>query len=179
VHANTCSGIAQQPLAFAGVFTGLPGRAPAAAERDAVTLPTLQPSADDPRTSPYPVWRPNAQYPGGYQVAWHAVVYQAKWSNQGVDPSVGTGSPGTTPWSLVGPVRPGDSAPRPSPTVRDVTQEWNPGVLYVRGDRVLFDGLPYEARWSTKADAPSTEYPIGPEQPWRALFTVPGEPVVP
>ena len=46
-----------------------------------------------------------------------------------------------------------------------------------RGDRVLFDKLPYQARWSTTGDAPSTEYPIGPDDPWQPLFTVPGEPV--
>ena len=178
VHANTCSGIDQQPLAFASVFSGLPGRAPAAGS-DVVTIPTVQATADDPRTSPYPVWRPNAQYPSGYKVVWRGVVYQAKWSTQGVNPSAAAESSGTMPWSLVGPVNPTDAAPHPSPTVSGVTKEWNPDILYVRGDRVLFDGLPYEARWSSKADAPSTEFPIGPEQSWRPLFQVPGEPVVP
>jgi chitinase len=179
VHANTCSGVAQRPLQFASVFTRLPGQAPSAEGRDAVTIPTVQATADDPRTSPYPVWRPNAQYPAGYKVVWHGIVYQAKWSNQGVDPATAVAGSGAVPWSLVGPVHPGDSAPRPSPSVTGVTEEWNPGTVYVRGDRVLFDGLPYEARWSTKADAPSREYPIGPEQPWRPLFVVPGEPVAP
>jgi chitinase len=178
VHANTCSGIDQKALAFASVFTGLPGRAPASGS-DVVTIPTMQAAADDARTSPYPVWRPNAQYPGGYKVVWHGVVYQAKWSTQGVDPSAAGEGTNTMPWSLIGPVKPTDEALRPTPSVSGVTAEWNPVILYVRGDRVLFDGLPYEARWSSKADAPSTEYPVGPEQPWRPLFQVPGEPVTP
>jgi chitinase len=57
-----------------------------------------------------------------------------------------------------------------------VTLVWSPTTVYARGDRVLFDGLPYEAKWSTKGEAPSTEYPIDPGEAWRPLFIVPGEP---
>jgi chitinase len=177
VHSNTCSGVAQDSLAFSSVFAGLPGGSVGTSGRDAVTVPTLDATVDDPKKSPYPVWRLSAQYIGGYKVVWHDVVYQAKWANAGVDPSATGDTTSPTPWSVVGPVSASDTAPAPSPTVTDVKAKWDTTVVYARGDRVLLDGLPYEARWSNKAEAPSTDYPIGPDEPWEPLFTVPGEPV--
>jgi chitinase len=175
VHSNTCSGVPQDALAFSSVFAGLPGRAVGASQQ-AIAIPNQQAVVDDPKTSPYPVWRLTAQYVGGYKVVWHGVVYTAKWSNSGVDPSA-TGSPNTpTPWSVVGPVVSADTAPKPVPLVTGITDEWSGTTVYVRGDKVLFAGLPYEARWSTKGDSPSTDFPIGPDEPWQPLFSVPGEP---
>ncbi len=176
VHSNTCSGVAQQPLAFAQVFAALPGRAPSASATDAIVVPDRSPSSDDPARSPYPVWRPTAQYPEGYKVVWHGSVYQAKWFNQGADPSIAAANPWETPWALIGPVGPDDVAPTITTVPAGTYASWSPTALYQRGDRVDFDGLPYEARWSTKGDAPSTLFPVGAESPWEPLFTVPGEP---
>ena len=67
VLSNTCSGVTQQPLEFANVFTSLTGRAPYRSPSDAVTVPDQQATADDPATSPYPIWRPDAEYPAGLQ----------------------------------------------------------------------------------------------------------------
>jgi chitinase len=168
--------VAQTPLAFSQVFAGLPGQATGTAGRDSIAIPDQQTVVDDAATSPYPVWRLTAQYVGGYKVVWHAVVYEAKWSNSGVDPTA-DGSPNSpAPWSVIGPVDRTETAPRPTTTVTGVTAAWDAGTLYVRGDRVLVGHLPYQARWSTKGDTPSTDYPIGPDEPWQALFTVPGEP---
>ena len=177
VHSNTCSGVEQEPLAFSQVFAGLPGSAVGSSGRDSVAIEDRQAVTDDPKTSPYPVWRLTAQYVNGYKVVWHGVVYEAKWTNQGQDPT-STGDPANpTPWSVIGPVSPTETAPQPSPLVTGVTAEWSAATVYIRGDKVLFDKLPYQARWSNKGDAPSTEYPIGPDEPWAPLFTVPGEPV--
>jgi chitinase len=175
VHSNTCSGVAQDALAFSSVFAGLPGHAVGASQQ-AIAIPNQQAVVDDPTTSPYPVWRLNAQYVGGYKVVWHGVVYEAKWSNSGVDPSATGSANAPTPWSVVGPVGTGETAPKPSPLVTGVTAEWSASTVYIRGDKVLFQGLPYEARWSTEGDAPSTDYPIGPDEPWQPLFSIPGEP---
>ncbi|WP_045742784.1 chitinase [Actinoplanes rectilineatus] len=178
VHSNTCSGVDQETLAFTSVFMGLPGEAVGTSGREAVTIPTRTAAEDDPSTSPYPVWRYTAQYVRGYKVVWRGVVYEAKWTNQGVDPSTVTSSSDSpTPWSVVGPVGPSESAPQPSSTVTDVTETWNTEKVYARKDRVLFENLPYEARWSSKGEAPSTEYPIGPDEPWQPLFVIPGEPL--
>jgi chitinase len=176
VHSQTCSGVTQKALDFTGVYAGLPGHAPDAPSGDAIVLPTQQPNADDPRTSPYPVWRPTAQYPENYKVVWHGMVYQAKWYTQGSDPSALTGNGAPNPWALLGPVETKDAAPQPVPAVTGVTTIWNATALYAKGDRVLFNGLPYQARWLTKGDTPATEYPIGNDSPWQPLFTIPGEP---
>jgi chitinase len=178
VHSNTCSGVSQDALAFSLVFADLPGHAVGISGRESVAIPAREPAVDDPRTSPYPVWRLTAQYVGGYKVVWHGVVYEAKWANQGADPMAPGDASSPSPWSVIGPVAAAETAPRPSPTVTGVTAAWNPATVYGRGDRVLFDGLPYQARWSTTGDAPSTAYPISPDDPWGPLFTVPGEPVI-
>ncbi|MFI5933815.1 chitinase [Actinoplanes sp. NPDC051494] len=177
VHSNTCSGVSQEALAFSQVFVGLPGSAVGTSGRDSVAISDQSAITDDPAKSPYPVWRLSAQYVANYKVVWHGVVYEAKWANQGNDPS-SSGDAGTpTPWSVIGPVSTTDVAPKPTPTVTGVTDLWNETTVYARGARVVFDGLPYQARWSNTGDAPSTEYPIGPDDPWLPLFTVPGEPV--
>jgi chitinase len=176
VHSATCSGIEQQPLEFSQLYAQLPGRASDASTTDAIVLPSRQSAADDPNTSPYPIWRPTAQYPLNYKVVWHQMVYQAKWFNQGVDPSVSPGNGTPSPWALLGPVEPTDGPPQPIPTVTGVTDIWDPMTLYSKGDQVLFDGLPYVARWLTSGDTPETEFPVGNQSPWKPLFVLPGEP---
>ena len=178
VHSNTCSGVAQDALAFSSVFAGLPGSAVGTSGRDSVAIPDQEPIVDDPETSPYPVWRLSALYVRGYKVVWHGVVYEAKWSTQGIDPSAAGDGSTPNPWSVIGPVGPAEKAPRPSPSVTGVKTDWDPATVYARGDRVLFDTLPYQARWSNKGEAPSTAYPTDPDDPWLPLFDVPGEPVI-
>jgi chitinase len=175
VHSNTCSGVPQDALAFSSVFADLPGQA-VGASAPAIAIPDQQAVVDDEKTSPYPVWRLSAQYVGGYKVVWHGVVYEAKWSNSGTDPTAAGSSNSPTPWSVIGPVGTADKTPTPTTTVTGVSAQWNETTMYVRGQRILYGGLPYQARWSTKGDLPSTDYPIGPDEPWLPLFTVPGEP---
>jgi chitinase len=78
---------------------------------------------------------------------------------------------------VIGPVGPDETAPVPVPAVTGVTAKWNTATEYARGDRVMFEGLPYQARWPAQGAAPSTDYPIGPDEPWQPLFAIPGEPV--
>ena len=44
---------------------------------------------------------------------------------------------------------------------------------------MLFDQLPYEARWPVQGQAPSTLFPVGPDSAWRPLFEIAGEPDAP
>jgi chitinase len=176
VHSNTCSGVRQDALAFSKVFAGLPGQAAGAAGRDSVDIPNQAATVDNPKTSPYPVWRLTAMYVGGYKVVWHGVVYEAKWANSGIDPAAAPAAGTESAWSVIGPVSPVEKAPKPTPTVTGVTETWTPGTVYHKGNRVLFGGLPYEAKWTTKDDTPSTQFPTDADDPWQPLFTVPGEP---
>ena len=179
VHSNTCSGVEQEPLAFAGVFTSLPGRAPVSATAESVTEASRPVVVDDPATSPYPIWRPEAQYPEGYKVVRRGYVYQAKWYISGQDPATPVSVPSDTAWSLLGPVDPSDEPFTPTTVPAGTHPEWEPGVLYPTGAQVLFDGLPYEARWNNKDDVPSTLFPVDPDSAWLPLFTQPGEPTNP
>lgn len=177
VHSTTCSGVEQKPLAFVNAFGGLGSGGPA------VRLdPEGGPASgglvvDNPATSPFPIWRPGGQYPTGYRVVWHGQVYEARWyAAAGIDPSLSSTAGSVSPWALLGAVTRTDVAPKPVPTVTGVTTPWDPTVLYQRGDRVLFNGLPYEARWASRDTSPGTLFPIGPDEAWAPLFTLPGEP---
>lgn len=179
VLSNTCSSVEQEPWEFANVFISLPGRDPSLPETEAVTVLDQQRAVDDPATSPFPIWRPDAQYPAGYKTVRKGIVYQAKWYNHGEDPATVVGDPWDSPWSLVGPVSP-DDEPFTPPTVPTGTYpEWDPDEFYSTGDRVLLEGLPYEARWPNEKEVPSVLFPVGPDSAWRPLFTVPGEPESP
>jgi chitinase len=176
VVSDTCSSVPQAAQAFAKVFTTLPGRAPALARADDVTVHDQRQVVDDPTRSPYPVWRPEAQYPEAYKVVRRGVVYQAKWYTQGQDPASTASNPWDTPWALVGPVGPDDVPFTPVTVPAGTHPDWNPETLYGRGDAVLLDGLPYEARWPTKGEVPPSLFPVGPDSAWVPLFAIPGEP---
>ncbi|HVV89618.1 MAG TPA: chitinase, partial [Solirubrobacterales bacterium] len=87
--SNTCSGVEQKPLEFTHIFGELPGTKTAHREEaEAAAASQARPSAeaDDPATSPYPIWRPAAAYTAGYKVVWQGQIYQAGWWNQGTPP---------------------------------------------------------------------------------------------
>lgn len=107
---------------------------------------------------------------------WRGNVYEARWYAVGTAPSLPAAAGVPSPWALLGAVQTQESAPEPVPTVTDVSDVWNPDALYQRGARVLLDGLPYEARWANRGVAPGTLFPIGPDEAWAPLFTIPGEP---
>lgn len=176
VHSNTCSGVEQEPLAFSNAFGELTGRAPYLPNADAITVPDRTQAVDDPASSPYPVWRPDASYPEGYKVVRAGKVFQAKWYTQGDDPSAVVANPWDSPWTLVGPVSPDDAPFTPTTVASGTYPAWSHDQLYAQGDRVLFEGLPYEARWPNQAEAPSTLFPVGPDSAWKPLFDIAGEP---
>ena len=172
VLSNTCSSVQQDALQFANVFTSL--SASDSGNAVSVTVPDRQQVADDPTTSPFPIWRPEAKYPAGYKVVRGGQVYQAKWYTQ--DPTATVVNAWETPWTLVGPVSPSDAPFTPSTLAPGTDPPWQPDHLYAKGDRVLFDGLPFEARWPSQGEAPPTLFPVGPDAGWSPLFTIAGEP---
>ena len=54
---------------------------------------------------------------------------------------------------------------------------WSSSAQYQAGARVLFDGLPYQAKWYNSGDSPAAEPSDPSGSPWTPLFTIPGEPV--
>jgi chitinase len=178
VASNTCSGVAQSPLQFTRILSRLPGTtrartitaAASAAPETAAEVP------DDQAGSPYPVWQATAAYTTGFQVVWQHAIYQAKWWSQGTAPdSIAAGT--ASSWLLIGPVPAGSHAPVAQLLDTRHHPTWSPGAVYHAGDRVTFGGLPFQARYWTRGDQPSSGLPATPQSPWEPLYTDRGEPV--
>jgi len=56
---------------------------------------------------------------------------------------------------------------------------WSGTATYRKGERVLVDGLAYEAKWFTRGDPPQEQAANVWDSPWLPLFTIPGEPAAP
>ncbi len=181
VVSDSCSGVAQSLGEFAGILGAVAGGAdPSAVVTDSTTSPSesVAPTsvagiADDPATSPYPIWNANQSYPKGTQIVWHRNVYQAKWYTTDDQPDIPVASADLTPWTLIGPVLPGET-PAPTPTLPAGTYpEWNATDVYVAGSRVLLNGVGYQAKFWTQGTTPGAP-PSKPGEttPWE-LVTVP------
>jgi chitinase len=173
VLSNTCSGTAESSLQFAQAFGQLPGSASAASSAGSV-----QPAQADtsPADAPYPQWSAAADYPLGYKVVENGEIYQAKWYNSGDDPSAQVQYAWQTPWELIGPVLPGDHAPDIAKLPAGTHPAWSLSTQYQAGDKILYQGLPYQARWVNQGVSPASESTDPSGSPWQALYTIPGEP---
>jgi chitinase len=170
--SDSCSGIDQGNLKFATVlgneFNGSPDdQSGNVTTTEPSAVPT--PVADDPATSPYPIWSPTASYPKGTKIVWHGFVYVAKYWTQGDIPDNPVLQASETPWELVGPVLPGET-PVAIPTLPPGTYtEWVGTTIYTKGERVQFDGGSYEAKWWTQGDSPQAAGENPDSSPWHRL----------
>jgi chitinase len=187
VVSPNCSGISQHPAEFTKIFAGVDsatsvkgtaksagvatGHAtPSAGPASGSSLaPSVRNEVDDPATSPYQIWNPDQAYPKDTKVVWHHNVYQAKWYTQGDTPDAPVDSASATPWTLIGPVLPGEH-PVVMPTLSaGVYPAWDPTVAYVGGQRVLYDGYGYQAKWWTQGDVPGGPSQSSAGNPWELL----------
>lgn len=171
VVQTSCSGIDQQGVLFADVLGDDTTDALPAPQATTSPSPTPTPASteitDDPATSPYQIWDPLGTYPAGTKVVWKNNVYQAKWWTSGADPTTPTATEYDNPWTLIGPVLPGDT-PAPLPTVPAGTYDaWDAATVYVAGDRVQVDGVPYQAKWWNQGQQPGEALPGG--SPWTLI----------
>ncbi|WP_234407232.1 chitinase [Microterricola viridarii] len=169
--SDACSGVAQGDASFSAILgTGFTGTPSSGAGIETTLEPIPQEDlADDPATSPYPIWSADASYRAGTKVVWHHNVYQAKWWTKGDVPDNPVLQSFETPWTLIGPVLPGET-PIPIPTLEPGTfPEWSGSAIYDKGARVLFDGLPYEAKWWTQGDSPQAAETEPDNSPWMPL----------
>ena len=172
VVSSNCSGVAQQADAFSRILgkfrtgrdtAGLPARA---APKPTATRTSI---VDNPATSPYPIWNPDLSYQAGTKIVWHRNVYLAKWWTQGDTPDAPVAYAGDTPWTLIGPVLPGEH-PQPTPTVSAGTYPaWNVQHVYRAGDRVVYKGVGYRAKWYTKGDVPGVLVTDPGQTPWELI----------
>lgn len=174
VVSDSCSGVDQGDSTFAAILAqGFDGQL-VSASATPTTVTTATPGAtatDDPETSPYPVWsEDDAAYSAGVKVVWHGNVYVAKWWTQGKpEPDDPTLTADQSAWTLVGPVLDTDP-PYSLPTLAPGTYpDWSAVTVYQAGDRVLYDGTAFEARWANQAVSPSAGITDHDYATWRML----------
>ncbi|MBI1378391.1 MAG: glycosyl hydrolase family 18 [Frankiales bacterium] len=180
VVQTSCSGVDQGDASYAAVLAAHSDGAPLGPQSPApTTSPTATPVAtpstpsslvDDPAHSPFPIWDPLGTYPGGTKVVWHHQVYQARYWTTGFAPDTPVASSYDSPWTLLGPVLPGDT-PAPLPTLAPGTYpQWDPAQAYVAGSRVQLGLVPYQAKWWTQGQKPGVAVSGG--SPW--VLVAPG-----
>ena len=171
VVSGSCSGVDSPRFAFSQALgDGFDGDIAQSEE-----IPTAQDLGDngvvvdDPERSPYQIWQENGVYPKGVKVVWHGNVYEAKWWNKNDLPDHPVLQAWETPWQLVGPVLLNEE-PIAQPTLPKGTYpRWDGEVVYDGGDRVLFDGTPFQAKWWTQGDSPAASSSHPDSSPWISL----------
>ena len=172
VVSTSCSGVNQGTERFADLLgNGFNGSIKLSA--DLVTVSdanaTTQQTPDDPATSPYTIWSQTSAYIQGTKVVWHHNVYQAKWWTQGEVPDNPVLQTWQTPWELVGPVLP-DEKPVQQPTLPAGTYpDWVGTKIYNTGDRILFEGVPYQAKWWNQGQSPAAYSSSPASSAWAPL----------
>jgi chitinase len=124
---------------------------------------------DDPAKSPYQIWSKSGTYLEGTKVVWHQNVYEAKWWTQGDAPDNPVLQTYESPWKLIGPVLPGETPLPPSTLPAGTYPEWSGAGVYDTGQRVLFKGVPYQAKWWTQGESPAAASSDAESSPWVPL----------
>lgn len=168
IVSNYCSGVDQGQESFAVTLGDGLTDTGTAGSHTPVPLPSAS-ATDDPATSPYPIWNPDTRYLAGSKIVWHGMVYEAKWWTRGDVPDDPMVSGAESPWDLVGPVLPGET-PYVVPMLPPGTYpDWSGDTVYHEGDRVLYDGVLFEAKWWTQGDSPAAASDDPDGSPWIPL----------
>ncbi|MDA8400653.1 hypothetical protein [Ferrimicrobium acidiphilum] len=173
IYSTTCSGTPQSNLQFSNIFShALNGSI--TSHRAVIQAPTD--ISTNPANAPYPIWQPNFPYPEHYKVVWNGYVYQAKYYNQGSQPTQTYQYSYQTPWLLVGPVLKTDHAPVIPKLKPGTYPTWNSKQAYNTGTDVELGGYGYQAKYYTQGDNPASAQSNPNTSPWKPLFNLPGEP---
>ncbi|MEW9699552.1 chitinase [Paenibacillus sp. SI8] len=170
--SNACSGVQQTQYGFSDLLgMGYKGNIVTSAglitTSDQVSASQQEP--DDPATSPYQIWSPKAIYLTGQKVVQHHNVYEAKWWTKGDVPDNPVLQSWQTPWNLIGPVLPGEK-PIPQPTVpKNTYPSWLEAAIYDAGQRVIFEGVPYQAKWWSQGESPASALSDPDSSAWAPL----------
>jgi chitinase len=171
VVSDSCSGIKQDKFQFAqllgeGFTTSLSLSAGVVTTNDK-NANEVKP--DDPATSPYQIWTASGSYLEGTKVVWHRNVYETKWWTQGDLPDSPVLQSWQTPWKLVGPVLPGEKLIPQQTLPAGTYADWDGTATYNTGQRVLFNGVPYQAKWWNQGNSPAAASANHDNSPWTPL----------
>jgi chitinase len=171
VVSDGCSGVSGEPYAFTQALSQ-------SFDGDLAQSSTLitqddpdanQQIVDDPETSPYQIWFEKGTYVKGSKVVLRGHVYEAKWWTRGDLPDNPVLQSWETPWQLIGPVLEGEK-PIPQATLPTGTYpEWNSTTVYQAEDRVLFDNIPYEAKFWNQSQSPDSSVYNPDSSAWQPL----------
>jgi len=116
-------------------------------------------------------WLNTSIYVANDQVIYNNKYYQAKWWSRGDVP----GAKANTPWKEIPSI---DTSSNSSTSVSSTSvsstssssstssaEKWDNKSVYTLKDRVLYNGVRYEAKWWTKGNVPGTEQ----YGPWKKL----------
>jgi chitinase len=170
VVSTACSGVAQTKQQYSKLLSvGFKGDLSLSAGLVTKADPQTALKPDDPATSPYQIWSASGAYLEGTKVVWHHNVYQAKWWTQGDTPDSPVLQSWQTPWELIGPVLPGEKPVKQVTLPAGTYPDWAGDVAYNAGDRVLFNGVPYQAKWWTQGASPAAASSNPDSSPWVPL----------
>lgn len=171
VVSDSCSGIKVPRLSFAQALSqGFEGDLFQNAKISTTEDPKSNtPIVDDPANSPYQIWSESGAYPKGVKVVWHGNVYEAKWWTKNDLPDNPVLQAYETPWQLVGPVLSGEKPIEQAKLPKGTYGEWEGDLVYQGGDRVLFEGAPFQAKWYNQGDSPAASAANVDNSPWIAL----------
>jgi chitinase len=172
VVSESCSGVKQDRFAFVlALGTGFDGTIAGSAVN--VTVAQKKPSAadiaDNPASSPYQIWSKTGVYLQGTKVVWHHNVYQAKWWTKGDAPDNPVLQAYETPWELIGPVLPGEKPTVLQTLPAGTYPEWSGDDAYEANQRVLFQNIPYQAKWWNRGESPAAASSNPDASPWVPL----------
>jgi len=170
IVSDSCSGVKEESGAFAHALgSDFDGSFTLSAGVVTNADPRAKQVNDDPATSPYQIWTEDGTYLQGTKVVWHHNVYEAKWWTQGNQPDNPVLQEWETPWTLLGPVLPGEKPIKQATLPAGTYPEWLGSSEYDTGQRVLFKGVPYQAKWWNKGQSPAAASSNPDSSPWAPL----------
>jgi len=171
IVSDSCSGVGSKTSAYAETLRqGFYGDV----SQNSTIVTSDDPEAkeaivDDPETSPYQIWDERGTYLKGVKVVWRGNVYEAKWWTRGDFPDNPVLQSWESPWEVIGPVLPGET-PIPQTTLPEGTYpEWNITTVYQVSERVLYDGIPYEATAWNQGQNPTSSLTNPASSAWAPL----------
>jgi chitinase len=170
IVSDSCSGITQDQRSFATALgQGFNGSLSLSAGLTTTENSATAQTPDDPASSPYPIWSEAGAYLEGTKIVWHHNVYEAKWWTEGDVPDSPVLQAWQTPWELVGPVLPGEKPVHQATLPTGTYPNWSGTDSYDTAQRVLFKGIPYQAKWWNKGESPAAASSNANNSPWVPL----------